>query len=1265
MNKIQDDEISQKMPSLEEALREKSFRALVVYGKKGSGHQALTELIFNRILADRTLGLMSQKLCRKDICRVAYENQDQESESPYKAFAELERIMKRRRRLFSIFHRLLRLVLSIVSVLDPIDELKELANEIKQSGEKEDIVREKELKLFRQFTRAIERHSRKKPLLVAIGNAQWMDRSSCQLLGHLLRESASFWGLMVLEYSTDELTGNHAIDSSLWDLIKEGTVNTIKAKLLDASYFERYQKDKFGRILFSGDDAERVIGLARETPSRLDELIESWTFQKLIYKENGEWTKSKSLRLNELTTREEKLIELCKVFLRDSVLTPKEEEALYAQAQSLGFPDEQVDQIRMLARFEALNPQYHIVRRVRSGTIGDIFKGFDKERNRDVFIEIDQRLQEAQADSPDTASIRSASLLNTLEVHHADNFNFIVTEYTRGTTLEDLRPEYIFFDFRKTYAIAKNLLSAISLLHRKNYIHGNIRPDKVFVEDDGSVKVGGIGFIKNLRYDIGKGLAFDQKSTYSSPEHIRGEGLSLQSDVFSLGALIYELFTGQIPFSGENEKQVADAILSNPIKPSRYLDDHGDLKAILYKALDKNDQVRSSSAESLNIAFDHIDHPDHRITAKAASHRPEKRPAWSVWSSLKWVLVPVLIIGFVIGGWKLVQKSSSTDYEKGKIVINEFSYDKRVDLPKGIVEYLLQRSLLAMDASKLTISIVPLSKKAKKEHSEFVISGAVDAHDGGYDVNVIFNVKGRIKKTEMHCSGHSGLLDAAIVKLPLFLFDESGGQIARLTDDKSARAVFTAMWDASEAYYEARAKWDKIETQDAIRNFRKAIGIDPTFALAKLGLAEVLIWDSQDNEAARLIAELKKGSDNLIPTDRLLCEALEKRLQAKPYEERDLLDKLAGQFPTEKKYFYYMAESYFHYGDADKALKYYREALDLEYNFNIAHNHAGYCYAWKGDHSSAEKEFTEYVALDRSSNSYDSLASGYMFAGRYEDAIEACRKGLEVKQEDFLYSNMASNLLLLGKIGEAIKNWSKNIELTEKEVTKVNSMFWQGFAEYLGGDNARSRTLIDKARQFYSSPEYDDDLKDGANLPIWLEGLIAFNESKQGVLELSIKKLESKVTRHKVNFDVNYQRVLKYSVHLQALRASLTKNPNELLRLSEEILQNESKLGYWSSILNSAYFFNQYASLLLNSGGSREWDLAEKLLAKAEESNSHYPQTYLNLARASLGKKDVSKARLALKQAKELLKGSDPGYVLLKQLKELEEEANAAAKLKA
>jgi hypothetical protein len=120
------------------------------------------------------------------------------------------------------------------------------------------------------------------------------------------------------------------------------------------------------------------------------------------------------------------------------------------------------------------------------------------------------------------------------------------------------------------------------------------------------------------------------------------------------------------------------------------------------------------------------------------------------------------------------------------------------------------------------------------------------------------------------------------------------------------------------------------------------------------------------------------------------------------------------------------------------------------------------------------------------------------------------------------------------------------------------------------------------------------------------------------------------------------------------------------LSLSELILQNESKLGYWSSILNAAYFLNQGASLLLKSGGPRELELAEKLLAKAEEYNGHYPQTYLNLARAALGKKskDVSKARAALKQAQELLKGSDPKYVLLEQLTRLEQEANASDKTK-
>jgi serine/threonine protein kinase len=1246
------------MPSCEEFLKSKSLKAFVVYGKKGSGQKELAEQILDRILCDQTLAIRAQKLSSKDSFRVEYTSYDQTIESPYKAFAEIERLMKRRRHLFSIFNRIFRLALAFAAILDPIDKLKELANEIKQSDDKKDALREKEIKLFKQFTREIERFSRKKPLLITIGNAQWMDRSSCQLLKYLLRESSFFWGLVVLEYTTDEFAGSQTIDSILWDLIKEDKIQTIKARLLDIAYIEKYQKDKIGKILFTGDEAERVIELAQEMPSKLDELIETWKYQKLIYKENGDWVKSKSLKLKELTTPEEKLIELYKVFSTDNKFTAKEEEAFYSQARSLGFSDEQVDKIRTVAQFEALNPRYHIVRKVRTGTIGDIFKAFDQERNRNVFIEIDQRLRETQVEGGEAGGVMSASLLNTLEVRHADNFNFIVTEYTRGITLEDLRPEYMFFDFQKTYLISKNMLSAISLLHRKNFIHGNIRPDNVFIEDDGSVKVGGIGFIKNLKYDVGKGLVFAKKSPFSSPEHIEGESLTLQSDVFSLGVILYELFTGQLPFPGDNEKQISEAILSNPIRQSQYLELHTDLKSIIYKALDKNDQARPSSAESLNIAFDHIDHPKHERPVPSSGQKKSLAKPSSPY--LKWVLIPILIIGLLIAGRQVIKIVFPVEYDTNQVSINRFSYDAGLDLPKDIIENLLQRSILASPIIKgFIVTRNPLLKwkNEGKETPGNIISGNVIRDRNGYDIRVILNHEGNKITQDFHCAGHDSLLTTTIDKIHLFLSDKSNGTIKNMANGKSLKDYFTDDWQACDFFYQGQDAWEKIDTDNAKILLRRALSYDTDFSLVNLKLSEVLVWNSDYKLAKQQISQAQKAGHRLIPADLILARALAARINADPKAERDELERLTELFPNDKKVYYIFGEAFFHYSEIEKAKDKYRRALEIDPGFGLAHNHLGFCYAWSGDHAAAEREFQNYVSIDKRenpkvANSYDSLASGYMFAGKYDEAIKTCLQGLEVEPaSDGFIGNMASNQLLLGRLKEASKSWGKRIEITKEENNKINCQFYLGLIEYLRGQRAPAKSINDKVKQFYSSAAYDNELGDSSNLPVWLDGLIAFDENNTKSLENCIERLGNKVLTYKVDEFDNYQRIYKYYVHLKLLDAFVKKDRATLDELLKSVSRIKNKLGYWSSIFNVSYMFNQCASLLIKL---KDLDKAETFLNEAYKYNNYDPQTYLNMVQISLLKKNTEQAKTNLKKARELLERSDEDYVLVKNLKELE-----------
>ena len=430
----------------------------------------------------------------------------------------------------------------------------------------------------------------------------------------------------------------------------------------------------------------------------------------------------------------------------------------------------------------------------------------------------------------------------------------------------------------------------------------------------------------------------------------------------------------------------------------------------------------------------------------------------------------------------------------------------------------------------------------------------------------------------------------------------------------------------------------------------KAIRIDPKFALARLKLTEVLIWQSDYSDAREQIESIKGIIEKLTFTEKLRFQSLEARINGDRIKEQNSLQQLVELLPY-KRYRYDFGESYFNYAEASGAIKHYKDALEIDPKYALALNHLGLCYSWLGEHAAAEKQLAAYVAIDKSINSYDSLASGYMFAGRYADAIKACRQGLALNSDEGLYGNLASNLLLFGRLREAAENWTKQISLTVSESTKANAKFYLALNDYLRGQPENARRTLAEAKEFYSSPSYTLDVSDSACLPFWLEGVMDYNDKNIKGLEACMVILEDKIKRGNVS-ENNYSPVLKFYQHLKALGAGLKSDRAKLIEAVESGVSIKDKLGYWTSIFNLSYMFNEYVSLLLVSG---DLERARALIDQALSYNPNDPRSYLNQAYIAARSGDKAGANVAIQKAAKLLNGADQDFVLFRQLNELKE----------
>ena len=265
--------------------------------------------------------------------------------------------------------------------------------------------------------------------------------------------------------------------------------------------------------------------------------------------------------------------------------------------------------------------RYELIEKIGEGGMAVVYKAKCRLLNRYVAIKIlrpeftkdAQFVENFKRESQAAAGLQHQNIVSVYDVGKEGNIHFIVMELIDGRPLSDLIHDHGTFDYKEAIEITKQVASALSLAHRNHIIHRDVKPHNIMITKDGIAKLADFGIAKA----VSDSTMVSQETSriigsvhYFSPEQARGAYVDERSDIYSLGIVLYEMLTGQVPFDGDNPVQVALMHINDDIQPPSQLVSGipPALEKLVMKATDKYQSNRYKNAEEVleeltNIEF--------------------------------------------------------------------------------------------------------------------------------------------------------------------------------------------------------------------------------------------------------------------------------------------------------------------------------------------------------------------------------------------------------------------------------------------------------------------------------------------------------------------------------------------------------------------------------------------------------------------------------------------------------------------------------------